>query len=89
MNMVPEGSRQTMREHFRQAGKDENAPEFPEEFAYLYLVYLELRSSAPLSYTEIESWARVTCSPIKGWEAEIIKNLDRAYQLARNTAWTK
>lgn len=34
---------------------------------------------APLSYSEIDAWARTTATPLQPWEAQMLRRLSRAY----------
>ena len=57
----------------------ENAPELREELRYLWERFREVFAGEPLTYTELQSWARMTGKRLLGWEAELIKSLDRIF----------
>ncbi len=51
----------------------------PEELRYVWEWYLEVRNTTPLTYTEIYHWSMVTGNRLRGWEAELIRSLDRIF----------
>lgn len=50
-------------------------PTQPEELAYLWAWFCELRS--PVTWAEIDAWARRAHPSLSGWEAEQLVHLDR------------
>ena len=57
----------------------ENAPELPEELRYVWEWFREVFAGKPLTYTELQSWSSMTGKRLLGWEAELIKSLDRIF----------
>lgn len=55
------------------------APALPEELSYVWEWYLEVRGSEPLTYTELRNWSLLTKKVLLGWEAELIRSLDRIF----------
>lgn len=55
-------------------------PQLPQELAYLWRWFVELRSGnrpgAPLSWSEIESYARLMRRSLHKWEVQALKELD-------------
>lgn len=90
---VVKGSSSSLRSHQAQIDKTareigwpvaqtEPAPTLPEELAHVWTWYTaELRSAQPLTYQEIKAWAEVTGTKLFGWEAELLKSLDRISQM--------
>jgi hypothetical protein len=44
----------------------------------------ELWTGERLTYTEIRNWAEITGTPITGWEADLIKSIDRIFWKVQN-----
>lgn len=55
------------------------APELPEELGYIWEWFREVFSGEPLTFSEMQAWAQLTGKRLLGWEAELIKSLDRIY----------
>lgn len=53
----------------------EDLPPKPEGFDYLHEWLQELPK--PLTYSELESWARLTGRNLRHWEVEVLMALDR------------
>ena len=54
-------------------------PEVPDEFAYLWQWYFEVkRTSAPITWEELQSWSRITATPICGRDAQALIKIDDA-----------
>jgi hypothetical protein len=60
----------------------------PYPLQHLWLAFLELTSTRPsnamgvgepLSFSEIESWARLTRRPLTAWQVDVIRRLDTIY----------
>lgn len=59
----------------------------PPLLHYMWLAFLELNSGRgssgfgpqPLSYQEIESWARLTRRHLTAWQVQLLKRLDAMY----------
>ena len=54
-------------------------PKLPELFAHLWEYYTELNGAEALTFSEIESWSRITKRNIESYEALILKRLDSIY----------
>ncbi len=75
----------------RQLGKKAvqvaDAPKLPPEGAYLWHYWLELHRARtgsgfavnPLSYSEIEAWARLTDQAVTPWETRVIRAIDDTF----------
>ena len=44
----------------------------------------DLFNGAHLTYTEIRNWSEVTGTTITGWEADLIKSIDRIFWKVQN-----
>lgn len=87
-------SKLTWREHldaiWKQTGSAPDQLEgdpFPEVVAHVWGWYLELhntRTDGPISYREIESWARITGTAPTAFEISLIKKADFEYLKSRN-----
>lgn len=51
--------------------------------------YREVCSGEPLSYTELHHWSLVTGKRLQGWEAELIRSLDRIFWKVQNERYRK
>ena len=91
---MPYGKSGTLREHLesvqRQTGripKRLKQPEFPKEFLYVWDWYSELdgtrgfteSGSCPITFQEIDAWARLFCIDIGPFEVFLIKQLDMVH----------
>lgn len=56
-----------------------DAPEFPEELRYVWEWFREVFAGEPLTYAELQAWSNMTGKRLNGWEAELIKSLDRIF----------
>lgn len=56
-----------------------DAPELPEELRYVWEWFREVFAGEPLTYTELQAWSNMTGKRLTGWEAELIKSLDRIF----------
>jgi len=61
-----------------------DAPEMPQELGYLWEWFREVFTGRELTYGEMESWSRMTGKRLRGWEAELIKSLDRIFWKVQN-----
>ena len=61
-------------------------PVVPDEMGYLWRWYFELkRNSDPLTWPMIDSWSRITATPICGRDAQALIKIDDAIlRSARN-----
>jgi len=61
-------------------------PDVPDELAYLWRWYFELkRNSDPLSWETMANWSRMTCTPVCGRDAAALIKIDDAIlRSARN-----
>ena len=62
----------------------EEVPPCPEELNYIWLWFREVCSGERLTYQELHYWMKVTGLPVKAWEIDIIRSLDRIYWGVRN-----
>jgi len=51
----------------------------PEELRYIWDWFVEVSCGQPLTYTEMFHWSQVTGNRVAGWEAELIRSLDRIF----------
>lgn len=51
--------------------------------------FREVFTGDPLPYTELHHWSLVTGKSLKGWEAELIRSLDRIYWSVHNERFRK
>jgi len=87
LDRIPKDSKQSTRVSltsvWKQTGRKPQqlaeAGDLPEELAYIWRWYYELVSPNPLTYTEIRNWSEVTGNQLRGWEAELIKSIDRIF----------
>lgn len=56
-----------------------NKPQLEQEMRYIVDWYVELQGSVPLTFTEIQSWAKLTHNNPLPWEVEVIMKLDKIY----------
>lgn len=92
--MKPDKDGVTERQHLEQVEKQTgrrpkalNGPEFPSGLEYIWSSFFEAskgRSSGfsgpnPLSYQELESWMRLTQTPLTPRDISVIKRLDQVY----------
>ena len=88
----PQGSlRDQLNSVYRQTGvlpiELVEEPQIPECLDYVWQWFIELNrtrssngfSMNPISYSEIDSWARVTGTPINPFEVQLIKDLDTLF----------
>lgn len=61
-----------------------DAPEMPQELGYLWEWFREVFTGQPLTFGEMESWSNMTGKRLRGWEAELIKSLDRIFWKVQN-----
>ena len=59
-------------------------PELPEDLAYVWGWWHELYAGVALTFSEIRNWSDVTGTPIAGWEADLLRSLDRIFWKVRN-----
>lgn len=59
-------------------------PEKPEELDYVWEWYREVCGYHPLTYTELHHWSEITGKRLLGWEAELIRSLDRIFWKVQN-----
>lgn len=57
----------------------EDAPQLPEELAYLWEWHKEVFTGEPLTFAEMKAWSDMTGKRLLGWESEVVKSLDRAF----------
>lgn len=84
---MPKGSKQTLRASLQQVWKTlgrkpkqlAEAPEMPEELAYVWEWYREVFSGQPLTFSELHHWSVMTGKRLLGWEAELIRSIDRIF----------
>ena len=91
-----DGGTVTKREHlkqiiktYKQVGKDYEKQEeeitvepYPPETGYLLTWYYELKRAGGITFTEIDSWARLYRRSVEPFEVEIIMQLDHIYETA-------
>lgn len=65
------------------------APEKPDELSYVWEWFREVFTGEPLTYTELHHWSLVTGKRLQGWEAELIRSLDRIYWSIQNERFRK
>lgn len=54
-------------------------PEVPDELGYLWRWYFEVkRDSAPITWPVLDSWSRITATPICGRDAQALIKIDDA-----------
>jgi hypothetical protein len=41
--------------------------------------YYDAFSGDVLTMAELQAWAQVTCIPLTGWEAQLIREIDRTF----------
>lgn len=56
-----------------------DAPEPPEELLYLWEWFRDVFAGEPLTYLELQAWSNMTGRNLQGWEAELIKSIDRIF----------
>ena len=56
-----------------------DAPALPEELAYVWEWYREVFTGQPLTFSELHHWSALTGKRLLGWEAELIKSIDRIF----------
>lgn len=56
-----------------------DGPKLPEELAYVWEWFREVFNGEPLTFTELYHWAQMTGKRPSGWEADLIKSLDRIF----------
>lgn len=65
----------------------EDPPEVPPLVSHILEWFWKLSSRrqqsssgpSPIAYTEIESWAKLTYTPISAWEVEVITHIDSVW----------
>lgn len=67
----------------------EEAPPLPEGLLYLWDIYSELFTGETLTFTELGEWSRVMGISLEGWEAQLIKELDRDFWRVRHDGYRK
>lgn len=60
------------------------APPMPEELQYIWDLHREVFTGEPLTYGELESWSNMTGKSLQGWEAELIRSIDRIFWKVQN-----
>lgn len=54
-------------------------PDVPGQLSYLWIWFFEIkRTHAPLTWQEIQSWSRITATPICGRDAQALIKIDDA-----------
>jgi len=48
----------------------------PEDLAYIWNWYQDVRTGDPMSYVELRAWAQLSGIVVQGWELEILCALD-------------
>ncbi|WP_440056195.1 phage tail assembly chaperone [Pseudoalteromonas sp. T1lg65] len=84
---MPKGARLTRKQALKQVWKTtghkpaELAEQvaLPDELAYLWQWYLELKSDKPLNFTEIHHWSSLTRKHLRSWEVDLLRSIDRIY----------
>lgn len=95
---MPDKQGITKREHLLQVEKStkrkpkdlENPHEFPRLLSHVWSFFCELQSARtagfsganPLSYSEIESWCRLSGNSLTPYDVAVIKQLDNTYMKA-------
>lgn len=87
LEKIPEGSKVTLRDHLEQVYKQtgrkpkqlQEIPEFPNEVAYIFNWYMEVRGLERLTYNELKCWTDLTNTRLLPYEVEVIIKLDRIY----------
>ncbi|UTC27974.1 hypothetical protein [Stenotrophomonas phage A1432] len=89
--MIPKGSKQTLRASLEQVWKtlkrkpeQLNGPELPEELEYVWEWFREVFAGTPLTFQEMQAWSNMTGKRLLGWEADLIKSLDRIFWKVNN-----
>jgi hypothetical protein len=85
----------TLRGHYqaaeRQTGKSFiDEPEIPPAGEHLWIWFWEINAGrgstgwgpAPLSYQEIDAWARLSGCDLRPWEVRVLKSMDGAFLAA-------
>ncbi|MGI9277483.1 MAG: phage tail assembly chaperone [Endozoicomonas sp.] len=93
---MPEGAtvtrRQSLQQVWKSTGRQPEAladqPPLPEELAYLWEWFLELRTSEALTFTEIHYWTQLTQKRIRGWEVDVLRSIDRIYWRVMNDRYS-
>lgn len=64
----------------------EGGPSVPIAGRRVWSIFLDLNAARsvgfgpnPITYSEIEAWSRVRLEPVRPWELDIIRALDRAF----------
>lgn len=84
---TPDKHGTTKRDHLIKAGRSAPQVEISHEAGYLWGWYVDLDSArgsngfgvSPVSYTEIDAWARLNDVRINPNEVRVLKDIDRAY----------
>lgn len=65
----------------------EDAPELPQELEYVWEWFREVFTGQPLTFSELHHWSSLTGKSLAGWEAELIKSLDRIFWKVQNDGY--
>lgn len=82
---MPEGSKQTLRASLEQVYKstgvkpDQLDLGKPPAFEYLIDWYFQAFAGDVLTMQELKAWSEMARIPLTGWEAQMIKEIDRIF----------
>lgn len=83
---TPRKNGTTLRQNLEQAGQPIDVPELPLAGWHLWDWFWDLHQArgggfgpAPLSYAEIEAWARLQLAHPRPWEVSVLRLMDGAY----------
>jgi hypothetical protein len=51
--------------------------------AYLLDWYAQAFAGDVLTMAELQAWAQLTCIPLRGWEAQMLRDIDRIFWRVR------
>lgn len=63
----------------RQPAQLASAQPIPDELAYVWEWYREVCGHEPITWSELNSWSQMTGKRLLGWEAELIRSIDRIF----------
>ena len=62
----------------------ENLLPCPEGMEYLWQWFREVCGPEPMTFTELQAWSSITGKGLAGWEADLLKSLDRIFRRVIN-----
>lgn len=87
--------RKTLEQVYKTTGKKPKelaeAKPISIKFQYLYLWYLDIKTSEAITFTELKNWCELTNNKLTNWELDTIRAIDRIYwniQYERNSTPT-